>query len=219
MLASKLLPTPQQSIALPTYIGNSVTWRDTGSFTITIGKPAPTVQGDLMIAFLGATDPVFGGAGWSGSAGWTTVVNQTVCPNLKIAYKIAGASEPGSYTFTFTDNDNDMTACILTYRNCTFDTVGTLAVLGNPLILPSINTSVANCTLLAVGFKATSSLAAPAVTGMTLRGSKIGITELPVFGVSDQSISAAGATGTRSLSNGSGTANRVSGVLMSLKPV
>lgn len=74
-------------------------WNYTSANGTSITVERPDCQaGDLLLAIL-STDT--GTQTWS-SSGWTILFSQTNGPNLAVAYKIATASEPASYTFTYT---------------------------------------------------------------------------------------------------------------------
>lgn len=92
----------------------------TGS-TLSFAKPTGTQENDLMVAFAIAV----GDATWTPPTGWTEVVDQGARPNLMIAYKVAGASEGSSYTFTKTGT-NRGNWVIVTYRNAAYDVVGSI---------------------------------------------------------------------------------------------
>jgi len=65
-----------------------------GSFSM--NKPAGTVNGDVMVATLRSTS--FIAFNFTTPSGWTEIAG-TSDPDAKLYYKVAGAAEPGSYTF------------------------------------------------------------------------------------------------------------------------
>jgi hypothetical protein len=73
-----------------------------GTLTLTINKPAGTVENDLMIASIAVRPDI---ATITPPAGWTLVRridNASANANsLAIYWKVAGASEPASYSWTF----------------------------------------------------------------------------------------------------------------------
>ena len=80
---------------------NSSAWtEETGSSAdLVISKPANTAEGDLLIAHIANDDD----DGWNAlPTGWTAIYNQEHDNRMWMvtAWKIAGASEPSSYTFT-----------------------------------------------------------------------------------------------------------------------
>ncbi len=179
--------------------------------TVTVNKPAGTVAGDLMV-MVGATGSLV--RTWTGDTGWVEVADQGAPPNLRIAYKVAGSSEPSSYTFTIdTATGTGIFACILTYRNAVYDTIGTFATNANPLVLPSVNASLDNSVLIACAAgRTTATITMP--SEMLLRVADNDAIA-PSLRIADQYV-LAGATGTKSVSSGATT--DVSGVLLTIKP-
>lgn len=90
--------------------------------TVVISKPTGVQQGDLLIAFCAAAND----RTWTGGAGWTEVVDQNAKPSLRVAYLVAGASEPSSYTFTLNSNSN-ASSVIAAFRYAAYDTIGSIA--------------------------------------------------------------------------------------------
>lgn len=70
---------------------------------IVVSKPAGTVEGDLMVAFFGMS--AVGGVDINTLAGWTfirtDVVGAANANRVRSFWKIAGAAEPASYTWTY----------------------------------------------------------------------------------------------------------------------
>lgn len=196
------------------YVAQSTTQVSSPSTTVVVSKPTGTVQGDLMI-MVGAL-----GTGaertWTGDTGWTEVADQNASPNLRVAYKVAGASEPASYTFTINSaTTSGIGASILTYRNAAYDVVGAFTSGTNPLILPSISPSENFSFLIAIGARADDVITLGTPAGMTVRVTDADGTA-PSYKVCDEVV-LSGATGTRSMSTGS--ASDVSGIMLAIKPV
>jgi hypothetical protein len=105
------------------FIASAQTQNISSGTSLVINKPTGTQQGDLMIAIAGASG---GAALWTQPSGWNEVRDQNGGTNLMVSHYIAGASEPGSYTFGFGANRN-LSGIIVTYRNAAFDVVGTIA--------------------------------------------------------------------------------------------
>lgn len=91
--------------------------RTTTGATLTINKPADTVEGDFLIVFLESDNST----SWTGDTGWTEIFDT----NLRIAYKVATSSEGASYTFTAASASTALRGCILCYRGAAYDTIGT----------------------------------------------------------------------------------------------
>lgn len=80
--------------------------------SVTVNKPTNLATGDLMIVQL--EDDVVGGS-WNTLAGWTALEAgqpPSQFPQTAVFYKIAGASEPASYTFTQTGGSGTTAATI-----------------------------------------------------------------------------------------------------------
>jgi hypothetical protein len=102
----------------PEFIASAQTQRTTSGSSLTIDKPSGTEEGDLMVAVMAT--PV--NSTWTGASEWTEVADQGSSPSLRIAYKVAGASEGASYTFTSSASSTS-SGCILTYRYAAYDTI------------------------------------------------------------------------------------------------
>lgn len=117
---------------------------------ITGNKPANTNENDLLIAIL--ADYI--NRTYTPPSGWTEVLDNG---RLNICYKIAGASEPSTYTWTPSAGTR---SCLLicTYRNAAYDTIGTVSttVSGTTQTAPAITLASSGSTLFAV-FAAASS--------------------------------------------------------------
>lgn len=168
-----------------------------------------------MIAFMGCGTSG-SGYSWTGDTGWTEVCDQVAGANLRIAYKVATASEPSSYTFTLNTSVSSKGASILTYRYAAYDTIaGAFTTGANPLVLSSISPSLSQSLLLAVGARAAASVTLGTPTSMTARVTDNDATA-PSYIVCDQTVSK-GPTGTRSMSTGSTT--NVAGIMLAIKPI
>lgn len=92
---------------------SNIAYRNPGSFTV--NKPTGTVEGDTMIAFLTNWDS----APLSSPSGWTQinlVDNTAATLRSYMLYKLAGASEPSSYTWSLENADLAAGVVIQTYR-------------------------------------------------------------------------------------------------------
>lgn len=79
------------------------TQNSTGGTTVTINKPTNLNAGDALIAHVGGA--AVSGT-WTPPVGWTTVTNNLNSgganfPTTGMFWKVAGGSEPSSYSFTF----------------------------------------------------------------------------------------------------------------------
>lgn len=192
-------------------IGLSSKQNTNNSSTLVINKPAGTQQGDLMIVFMCEEGSNYT---FTGDTGWTEIADQGSRPNLRIAYKVAGASEPSSYTFTSSNNNHKMSGSILTYRNAAFDVIGNIATGANPLVADGITVTLDNSLLLGFFIRDVTSYTISTPAGMSQVVIDNDSTACS-YGIFSQSVNS-GATGTRSATVGN-TSN-VSGVLLALKP-
>lgn len=210
MLADKLRAASLSAPLPPEFVASASTQNATSGTTLVINKPTGTVEGDLMIAVMAADGP---SSGWTGDTDWTELADQGATPSLRIAYKVASASEPSSYTFT-ASLSRRLSGCILTYRNAVYDTIGSFTAGTDPLILPSVSPSENQSTLIAVGAKNDKDTTLGTPTGMTARVTDNDATS-PSYIVCDQTVDA-GPTGTRSMTavGSSGTA----GIMLVIKP-
>lgn len=78
-----------------------------------VNKPTNTASGDLMFAMLSGT------SGYCNSvpSGWTLLAQETVSTSYRyeLYYKVAGASEPSTYTWGFPSSSRSM-VIVSTYR-------------------------------------------------------------------------------------------------------
>lgn len=198
---------------VPDFIASAFTQTTSSSSSITINKPTGTVENDLMLAFL-SLDAGPGGASWDNLTGWTRVATNGASGRwVAVYYKVAGASEGSSYTFT-NPNTNQMYGTILTYRYASYDTIGSFTSNTNPLILPSITTAESQSILLAYGQRRAANITLGTPTGMTAQVTDNDATSTSNI-VCVQTVPK-GPTGTRSMSTGSST--DVIGILLSIKP-
>lgn len=104
--------------------------------TLTIDVSSLSIQlDDLLIAVMES-----GSSLWSGDTDWTEIFDEgSTPPGMRIAYKVAGASEGSSYTFTRATNGAS-TGRIVQVRNATYNTIGAkgTASLGTVITAPSI---------------------------------------------------------------------------------
>lgn len=197
----------------PEFVASASTQKTATGATLTINKPTGTVEGDLMVAVMAARSATTDV--WSGDTGWTEVADYgNGKPALRLAYKLAGASEPSAYTFTNSVSSHLLSGCILTYRYAAYDTIGSFTTGTDPLTLPSTSPSDSQSRLIAAGARDGASITLGTPTSMAARVTDNDATE-PSYIVCDQ-IVAKGQTGTRSMSTGSTTG--VAGIMLSIKP-
>lgn len=213
-VASILFQVTNESIVAPEFIASAST-QNTVVGNLVIAKPTGTVEGDLMIAAMAADV----GATWTGDTGWTEIAAQgsgaSNGPGLRIAYKVAGASEGSSYTFVSSSTRAGIGGCILTYRYASYDTIaGAFTTAATPLVLTSISPSASQSILIAVGGRTSASITLGTPTSMTARVTDNDATA-PSYIVLSQTV-AKGPVGTRSMTTGA--TSGVSGIMLSIKP-
>lgn len=178
---------------------------------LTINKPTGTRQGDLMIAFVNST----GSSTWTAPSGWTEVADQGANPALAIAYKVATASEPGSYLFTASIDTEITTGHIVTYRNAAYDAVGAITTGANPLVVSAVTASVDYSRIVGVAARGVSAVTITIPAAMQLLNRNITFSPASVL-AQDGALALTGSSGTRSF--GVGATTNVSGALVAIKP-
>jgi hypothetical protein len=229
--------TLQASAQCGSFVASS---QATGSTTsVTISAPAGLMPNDVMIAAIHC--------GWcnSGSAitapaGWT-LINQTsntgsgcgsgnTSIQLATFYKVAGASEPSSYTFTGNTNQmyvggivaysgiNTVTPVNVNSNNGGQDACGAITASG--VTTTAACTRLVNVFICSVNSSATNIIPQPSLTERV----DVGTTGNHPWGnenleISDESFSSAGATGSRTaaLSGCSGTGWITAGQMIALE--
>lgn len=121
----------------------AATAANSGAATLTINKPSGTLEGDLMISFVSNGNS----RTWTGDTGWTEVVDDAVNGGIRIAYKVAGASEGASYTFTAVEGNATSQGIIVTYRGATYSLIGTVSAAASPTVAPTITTTAVGTIL------------------------------------------------------------------------
>lgn len=199
----------------PIAIAKAFTQNGSSGTSLVINKPTGTREGDLMVAFIASGGGTQSAPGWSGDTGWTYVANSTTGrPINAIAYKVAGASEGASYTFTSTNN-RTAAGTIVTYRNAAYDTVGTFTSGTDPLVLPQVTLSADFSLLIGIAGRDAATITITAPAGMLTVDIDNG-GAAPSYLIAQEGPEFSGATGTRSFTVGSTT--NVNGLMMGIKP-
>jgi hypothetical protein len=209
---------PNQNQPGPLLISQASTQNTSSGTTLVINKPTGTREGDLMVAIMGYGANSQGT--WTGATGWTEVADLNEGSGHRVAYKVAGASEGASYTFTCTNSDL-LGGTILTYRNAAYDTIGSFSALATggsaitvPAVTPTANYSEIVLSLMDQGASATW----PDQTGFSQLAvnADANAPSWRIFGknaLSDANVSS-GAVATDS----SATLGETSGIQLSIKP-
>jgi hypothetical protein len=159
------------------YRSEAHTALDTAQSTLTINKPTGTVDGDVLVAFILASDATFS----SEPSGWTQVGSQLnvnaaagspTYARLR-AYVKAASGEPSDYAWGMSASDNHIGAIVAVQGadiSSIVDASGTQANVTDDLtiVLPSISPGTAGDLLLACVAQANLTTFAPA-GGMTER--------------------------------------------------
>lgn len=190
--------------------------------SITINKPAGTVQNDVMVAVitLAVNDTVTAPAGWNlvTSGGNGTVLT------LATFYKAAGSSEPSNYTFTWTTSALSAGGIVTYYGVDTanvIDVTGTNATGSSTNVTASAVTTVKSGAMLIGAFGISSSLQSSFTppSGMTERvdqTSDLGLTSPVTVSLTELIFTPAGSTGNRTAV--SAQSGSWSAYLFALKP-
>jgi hypothetical protein len=189
------------SPTLPAYRSHTFSSYIYRPFGLTLDKPAGTVENDVMLAAIvhvkspTALNDIVAPAGWTKIGTSTVVAASGASAKLEVWWKRAGGSEPASYFFdVWADSDNQYS--IISYSGCPtsgspIDAFSTnSANTGATATGLSLTTTQANDALIWIGhnWDASTTLTPPA--GMTERADSL-------LYISEQDITAAGATGNR----------------------
>lgn len=173
----------------------------------TIPKPVGTMADDVLVAFVNTTENPSGHTGWVEFAGPLTYSSR----QLSGFYKVAGDSEPASYTFKLADaTPHSGAGGIYAIRGADTDTPihvsGTLPNVGpiSIFVLPSITTTEANCILLGSCGGHDNATWTTGVMTEAWDVKSTGSSAVNNVGA-DQQLGAAGATGTRTFTANAAT--------------
>ena len=196
---------PNQDKPTPEFIASAQRQNASTSANLTIDKPAGTLEGDLMVAFLAA-----GGGDWGHPSGWTEVGDTN---GYAVSYKVAGASEPSSYTFSLSSSLFRLSGAIVTYRDAAYDAIGSFATPDDVLVVtgPSAAEDYSRLLGFAAWGSGTLTVKSNMVTQRVLDNGSTG----PSWYVGDDVV-LEGATGTRTFYADSATNGN--GVLLTIKP-
>jgi hypothetical protein len=164
--------------------------------SIVVARPTGSANGDLMLAAIlaGSTATI------TPPSGWTSVVTTTSGTAIRqsVFIKVAGASEPASYTWTVGTASHTVGA-IATYRGAT--TVDVAGGQGNAkataITAPSVTTSQTGTLLVGIFGTAATTTIAPDLAMTELVEVPAPGTSKPTLELADQPLGGAGATGAR----------------------
>lgn len=203
-------------VAAVEFVASAKTSNTTTGATLVINKPTGTVQNDLMVALYVTNN---GQELWTPDTGWQEIIDQNSPPGLSASYKVAGASEGSSYTFTNAANNRILTGVILTFRNAVYDTVGTISTTHTLGVqaAPAITLASNNSAIVAFYCRASGSLTWSNPTSGLVSADSDSDASAPSFAVYYQLNMSSGSTGTKSATistSGSGMAC----ILVGIKP-
>lgn len=111
--------------AKPIYISNATTVT-TADTTITINKPTSVSFGNLLVAFIVHNDTNWSQRYTTLPSGWNQGTAPSTIDNgggsFQAFYKVAGGSEPASYTWSGAATSKQQTGIIINYSNAAWDT-------------------------------------------------------------------------------------------------
>ena len=171
------------------------------SSVYTINAPSGTSEGDLLLYFLGVDDGDLGTNNPSPSGGWTEqLFEESTRFSFILWTRIAGASEPSSYSITLADSEQSLGAILrITNFNETtpINVVSSAQDSTDTPIAPDITTTTANCLVIRAFHRDTSNTIdnSPSGTVLWAQDSNTPISAIHGGGVSQEKVSA-GATGT-----------------------
>lgn len=191
-------------------VGNPSTSASGTSITI---STSGILSGDLIVAVCCSTTT----ATWTDSHSFTEVLDQAAAPSIRVAYKIAGGSEPASYTFTASAT-GELAGVVLVLRYAAWDAVGTVSTTqtSNVQTAPAITVGANRSSLFAF-FTNTGVVTWSSPTTGLVSVASYSKTPAPSFELFLDDLVASGSSGTKSatLSSAGGS---MGAVLFSVKP-
>lgn len=183
--------------------------------SVSPAKPTGLSQNMLELAVMASNKTT--GATWTGDTGWTEQIDQATLPNLRVATKIAGGSEPGGYTFT-ASNSEDLSVVILAIKRGVFDAIGAIATRSGGGTLTASGITSAGGMLLAavvVDQQSAGTVTIASNSGMTLiaTGGGSGYPTINIY----RDYVVPGATGTRGFTIGGTYSGTSAAVLVGVK--
>lgn len=186
-------------MALPEFVASSNYAGNPGGLSVSISKPTGVVEGDFLVAVVFR----YNNNDVSAPSGWTLVASgKTATIGHAILTKVAGASEPSSYSFP-TSNTAYSSGAILAYRGGLNELTDVGSVTQNTstasISAPSMSTAATGILLAAFGgFFGGNPSVSSGPSGMTQRVAR-NVTDARIA-IYDLSPSPSGNTGSRSLS-------------------
>jgi hypothetical protein len=142
------------------FVAATDTNSSTNGTSLSISKPSGVTSGDVVIIAVGITSNTFASQTVNAPSGFTKL-NTTQSTNsnevaLCVMAKLAGGSEPASYTVTWTQTSNQYYAVCAAYRGATgtfiAQNAATEALTASPLSTPSVTNTNASAWRITVGY-------------------------------------------------------------------
>ncbi len=201
-------------------VGQVVTLKPSPRTSLKMAKPAGAVQSDLLLAAITIT----GNTSITPPSGWTSTQRNVTASNeiaTEIWYKVAGGSEPSSYTWSWT-GAQQASGAIAAYSGVDsaspVNTDGGQAnTSGTTITAPAVSPTALGTMLVGVfGIANTGTITADSPLTGRAYASATGTSASTGTRLADQSLSASGSTGTRTAT--AGTAGVNIGQLVALNP-
>lgn len=183
------------------------------NFTLTLGT-APS-QNDLIIVVIAGTSISTNlVTSLAAPSGFTEAAeNNTI--NIYVAYKVAGASEGTSYSFTNNSGGTlTFSGYVAVYRNAAWDTIGVASLANQSVTVSGITVASNNSLLLIYGRSTATGTNFNTPSGFTDLYEESDATAPSIY-VGTKSVNS-GATGNVTFSNSSGA--NIRGILFAIKP-
>lgn len=194
-LAATSLTATLGASSLPTVV--AATSGSINDNLITLTKPTGTTQGMLMVASVASESNKT-----ASLSGWTSVGHASNSQiGLDILYKVAGASEPSSYTFAMSGSTKSAGGIVTIRGASTSSPIDVIGAASSTATAPSITTGVANTLLLGCWGNIAAATSPP--SGMTEQWDTAFQDKIASV-CSTEPRATAGATGTRAVT-GAGT--------------
>lgn len=203
-----------------TFIASASTQNGATGSSLVINKPTGTTTNDLMVAIMASDGNK--ASTWTGDTGWTEVADQgtVTTPQIRIAYKVATASEGASYTFTASTGANLLSGSILTYRGASYDAIGSFVTGSAAGSLTPTGPTAATTYSTLIGVSASITASNTYTITSNIQGAMTTLVTdsdatAPSYVIADQVVRA-GATGTRTFTS-TGATTGTAAIMLTIK--
>lgn len=170
MFSGSMLMGIGENYISPTYVDSTANFV-TSATSNSVSAPAGLASGDLEVAFCYSGEST---RTWTAPGGWTLVSSRSVAnASLAVFKKVAGGSEPGSYSFSLSGVAGNNWCSIFAYRGAT-DVIqegltGATIANADPQVAASLNVSQGRILLAALFANSNSVTLTTGPSGMTSR--------------------------------------------------